>query len=117
MAKNQDLAPAVRMVRGFLYPECGITPLYAICDVLQIPARVVAAELEVTTSQMSHYRTGQTEVPVHRMEIIIKLLKRLIADIEKEVERERKKVGGRKRTALISDLERRIALAKEIADL
>lgn len=114
---NEDQTPVEKMVQGLLYQSGGITPLFAICDVLQIPAFVVAEDIGLTRSQVSHYRKGFTEIPLNRMESIVKLLKRLIAETEKEIIKEKKKSPDRKTQLLIADLERRVDLAKKISDL
>lgn len=117
MAKDERKIAVEKMLQEFLYQRGGITPLYAICDVLQIPAYVVAEEIGLTRSQVSHYRKGMTAIPPGRMQDIIKLLRALIADIESEISRERKKVSDKTTLLLIADLERRVDLARKIADL
>lgn len=115
--ENDDLNPVQKMVQGHLYQNGGITPLFAICDVLQFPAFVVAEEIGLTRSQISHYRKGYTEIPPNRMSDIVKLLKKLIVETEKEIVKEKKKPSNKNVQLLIADLERRVALAKEISNL
>lgn len=117
MAKNGTDDPVNKMVHELLYQRGGITPLYAICDVLQMPAFVVAERIGLTRSQVSHYRKGLTAIPQSRMKDIVKLLKELISEIEKEIAKERKKSPSKVTLLLIADLERRLDLARKIADL
>lgn len=118
MAKNEkDKNLAVKAVQDFLYPPGGITPVYAICEILQIPAYAVAEEIGVTRPQMSHYRKGQTVIPEHRMKDAVRFLQEVILDMQKEIAKERKKSSDKVTTALLADIERRIDLAKKIAGL
>lgn len=117
MSKNDSDSPVKKMIQELLYQNGGITPLFAICDVLQIPAFVVAETIGLTRSQVSHYRKGLTAIPQNRMNDIVGLLKKLISQTEKEIARERKKAPDKMTLLLIEDLERRVDLAKEIAGL
>ncbi len=102
------------MVREYLDPPCGITPLFALCNVLRVQARAVANGLGVTPSQLSHYRKGATPVPAARMSVIIKLLELAIKEFEKEILTRRENGMSNIEKELLNDLESRLDTAKKI---
>ncbi len=114
---DADLKPSVKMVREYLNPKGGVTPIFAICEILGIPAYAVAEALDITRPRMSHYRSGEASVPESRMQEVRDFLKLQISEIEKEIAKERKKSPNKTIALLINDLERRVDLARKIANL
>ena len=116
MSKLELKNEAREIVRDFMEPLSGVTPLYALCDILGVKARTVAKNLNVTPSQLSHYRKGATDVSAEKMEIVIQLTEIAIKEFEKEIKRKREVSMNSIEKDLLVNLEFRAKTAIAVID-